>query len=350
MIPSWLKSPLKPLDAAAEQAARAREAQLTKPPGSLGRLEDVAVFFAAAQGRVKPSVDSIWISVFAGDHGVTEEGVSAFPQSVTAEMVKNFARGGAAISVLARTLGAQLEVLDLGTVQDIEPVPGVRHLHLGRGTANLMREPAMSIVQCAAALDAGRQAAERARLGGADLFIGGEMGIGNTTAASAIAAVLLNLPACEVVGPGTGLNEVGVSHKAQVVEAALTLHRPDLQGPFDALYRLGGFEIAALVGAYISCAQLGLPVLIDGFITSSAALMADRLCPGSSAWFVYSHRSAEPGHAAVLKGLNAEPLLSLGMRLGEGSGAAVAVPVLQLACALHGGMATFSEAQVSDKL
>jgi nicotinate-nucleotide--dimethylbenzimidazole phosphoribosyltransferase len=264
-------------------------------------------------------------------------------------MVRNFARGGAAISVLARALGADLEVLNLGTAGDPGPLDGVVDARLGPGTANLAEAAAMDEQQVIRAIHAGRHAAERAKLAGARLFIGGEMGIGNTTAAAALACALLNRTPRELAGPGTGLDAAGVSHKAAVIERALTLHAPHLGDPLEVLRRLGGFEIAGLAGAFIACGQMGLPVLVDGFIASTAALVASRLRPGLGDWLLFGHASAEPGHAAVLAGLGAEPLLRLGMRLGEGSGAAAAVPLLRLACALHNEMATFAEAGVSEK-
>ena len=350
MKPEWLYTPPKPLDEKTAAAARERQAQLTKPPGALGELENVAVTLAAAQGRERPRVDSVWISIFAGDHGVVEEGISAFPQAVTAEMVKNFARGGAAISVLARTLGAHLEVIDLGTVVGLSGVPGVVHLNLGPGTANFTRADAMSTDQCALALEAGRGCVAKARAEGAELFVGGEMGIGNTTAAAALACALLGESPERLAGPGTGIDKAGVARKAEVIARALSLHGAHFGDPLEALRRLGGFEIAALTGAYLACAQSGLPALVDGFITTAAALAAERINPGTANWFFYGHGSAEPGHVRLLDALKARPLLSLGMRLGEGSGAATAVPLLRLACALHNGMATFAEAAVSEKL
>lgn len=345
----WLNRPLKNLDETARAAALRRQAQLTKPPGALGELEKAAVFLAAAQGRERPRADSIWISVYAGDHGVVEEGVSAFPQAVTGEMVKNFARGGAAISVLARQLGARLEVIDLGTASGLAGVPGVEHLGLGPGAANSTLGPAMRVEQCARAMAAGRRSVERACREGADLFIGGEMGIGNTTAAAALGCALLGESPGRLAGPGTGLNPAGVVRKTEVIGRALARHRAHLDDPLEVLRRLGGFEIAALAGAYLACAQSGLAVLVDGFIATSAALVAERVNPGAARWFLYGHGSAEPGHARLLSALDARPLLSLDMRLGEGSGAAVAVPLLRLACALHDGMATFAEAAVSEK-
>jgi nicotinate-nucleotide--dimethylbenzimidazole phosphoribosyltransferase len=290
-------------------------------------------------------MDKPWITVFAGDHGVVAESVSAFPQVVTAEMVRNFARGGAAISVLAREWDARLEVINVGTAQPLEELPGVVEARVGPGTANFVHEPAMTVDQLHEALTAGHDAAERAAINGARLFIGGEMGIGNTTSAAAIACSLLGLPAAQLAGPGTGLDAAGVSRKALVIERAVAHHRSDQ--PLIALQRLGGFEIAALAGAYLRCGQMGLPALVDGFITTTAALVAVRLRPELAAWLFYSHRSAEPGHRRLLDALEAQPLLDLGMRLGEGSGAAIAMPILRAAAALHAGMATFAEAGVS---
>jgi nicotinate-nucleotide--dimethylbenzimidazole phosphoribosyltransferase len=350
MEPEWLSSPPRTPDEAAAQAALDRQAQLTKPPGAVGGLEKVAIFLAATQGRPQPCADRIWISIFAGDHGVAEEGVSAFPQAVTAEMVKNFARGGAAISVLARNLEADLELVDLGTAGGLSGVPGVAHLNLGPGTLNPVRAEAMSPEQSASALDAGRRSVEKAESAGADLFIGGEKGIGNTTVAAALACALLGETAQRMAGPGTGLSSAGVARKAAVIERALALHRAKLASPLAVLRCLGGFEIAALTGAYLACAQLGMPALVDSFITTVAALVAERINPGTARWFLYGHGSAEPGHARLLAALEARPLLDLDMRLGEASGAAMAVPLLRLACALHNGMATFAEAAVSAKL
>jgi len=345
----WIASPAQPLDLQTESAARARQDQLTKPPGALGELEAVAIHLAALQGRELPCVDRVQISVFAGDHGVAVENVSAFPQAVTLEMIANFARGGAAISVLARELQATLEVIDLGTVVDAGARPGVIHTRLGAGTANLAREAAMSDAQLDGALCAGRDAVLRAQAAGAELFIGGEMGIANTTAATALACALTGASPQSLAGPGTGLDRAGVNHKAEVIAHALKLHQPYLSNPREALRRLGGFEIAALAGAYIACAQLGIPALIDGFIASAAALAAQAINPSSRSAWLFAHASAEPGHARVLEALHAKPLLNLGLRLGEGSGAAVAVPLLRLACVLHANMATFAQAGVSEK-
>lgn len=346
--PWWLK-PCKPVDRDMQAAAGERQQQLTKPAGSLGQLEALAVQLAGLQGRLKPRVDQLWIGIFAGDHGVVAEGVSAYPQAVTGQMLHNFVSGGAAISVLARQLGAQLDVVDLGTVTPMLELAGVRHLQLGAGTANFATGPAMSDSQGLKALQAGRDSVLRAQAAGSEVFIGGEMGIGNTASASALASALLACPASLLTGPGTGLDAAGVSHKARVIERALAFHEGHLDDPLQALFRLGGFEIAALVGAYVACAQEGIVAVVDGFICTVAAMVAVRLNPQCREWLVFSHRGAEQGHRHVLESLQAEPLLDLGLRLGEGSGAALAVPLMRLACDLHGQMATFAQAAVADR-
>lgn len=345
----WLTDPLAQPDATAGQHAAKRQALLTKPPGALGRLESLVIRLAGLQGNPLPSAERARIVVFAADHGVAVEGVSAFPQSVTAAMVRNFAAGGAAVSVLARELGAELDVVNLGTVEPLEEIAGVTNCRLGPGTANFTLGPAMTEAQLAAALNAGRDAAERAYRAGVQVFIGGEMGIANTTAATALAAALLKEPPDTLAGPGTGLSATGQLHKIAVIERALVLHTTDAPSPLEILRRLGGFEIAALTGAYLRAAQWGLPVLVDGFIATAAALVAERLQTGAGDCLMYAHASAEPGHKRLLAALDAQPLLALGMRLGEGSGAAVALPLLRLACALHRNMATFAEAGVAEK-
>lgn len=348
MSNSWWLEPAQAINVPVREEALARQQQLTKPTGSLGQLERVAVQLAGLQGRVKPRVDAVWIAIFAGDHGVVAEGVSAYPQEVTGQMLHNFVTGGAAISVLAQQLSAQLDVVDLGTVSPLN-LPGVRHLRIGAGTANFAKAPAMTQEQGLLALQAGRDSVLRAKAVGSELFVGGEMGIGNTAAASAVACSLLECAAQLLVGPGTGLNAAGISHKTDVIERALKLHAEQAGDPLQSLFCLGGFEIAALVGAYLACAQEGIAVLVDGFICSVAALVAVRLNPGCRDWLLFGHRGAEPGHRYLLETLQAEPLLDLGLRLGEGSGAALAVPLVRLACQLHNGMATFAEAAVADR-
>jgi nicotinate-nucleotide--dimethylbenzimidazole phosphoribosyltransferase len=342
----WPNDPCARPDIAFEAAARARQAQLTKPPGSLGALESLAIRLAGLQRREQPGVERIWIAVFAADHGVAVEGVSAFPQVVTGEMVRNFASGGAAISVLANALGARLEVVNLGTVNDPGEIAGVRRAIIAAQTANFCEQPAMTDAQLQQALDAGAASVAAARTDGAQLFIGGEMGIANTTAATALACALLQRPPRELAGAGTGLDARGVEHKIAVIERALARHA-DISEPREQLRCLGGFEIAALAGAFIAAAQAGVAVLVDGFITTAAALAAVRINPGVREWLLFAHRSQEQGHARLLEALQAQPLLDLGLRLGEASGAAMAVPVLQLACTLHNRMATFAQAGVS---
>ncbi|MGH8080849.1 MAG: nicotinate-nucleotide--dimethylbenzimidazole phosphoribosyltransferase [Lysobacter sp.] len=341
----WQRGCMQP-DAAIEAQARARQGQLTKPPGSLGALEDMAIRLAWLQRTPTPSAERVWITVFAADHGVAEEGVSAFPQAVTGEMVRNFAGGGAAISVLARHLGASLDVVNLGTVNDPGPVPGVHRAIIAPSTANFCVEPAMSEPQLRAALGAGAASVRAALDAGTQLFVGGEMGIGNTTSAAALACALLQRRPAELAGAGTGLDAVGIERKVAVIKRALALHEP-AQDDYQRLRCLGGFEIAALAGAYLAAAQAGLPVLVDGFISSVAALAAMRLNSGCRDWLLFAHRSRERGHGVVLEALRARPLLDLSLRLGEASGAAVAVPLLRMACDLHNSMATFAQAGVS---
>jgi len=346
MPTSWLNNPIhSPNLASAEQAAQ-RQEQLTKPPGSLGRLEEIAITLATLQGNENPRIENPNIVVFAADHGIAEEGVSAFPQVVTGEMIRNFSRGGAAISVLANALQAPLKVINLGTAQPIEDLPGVSHLNIAAGTANFAKESAMTDETLAQALQAGKDVVDDMKA--VDLFIAGEMGIANTSSATALAAVLLNEDATLIAGPGTGLNPQGVQHKATVINTAIQKHGLNaISKPLEVLKTLGGLEIAAITGAYIRCAQKGIPVLVDGFISSVAALVASRLQADSLPWMIFSHQSAEPGHSRILQAMDANPLLNLGMRLGEGSGAAVALPLLQSACTLHSSMATFVEAEVS---
>lgn len=345
----WLESAPMEIDYLAHSAAQQRQQQLTKPAGSLGQLEDIALRLSGMQGTPNPKIEKIQITVFAADHGICAEGVSAFPQAVTVEMVRNFSRGGAAISVLAKETQANLDVLNMGTVAEIEKLPGVYDHRIAAGTDNFLKQPAMTLEQCLQALAISREYVEQLKNDQIDLFIGGEMGIGNTTSATAIASALLNINPIELTGAGTGLNKTEIQHKAAIIHQALNHHHSELSSPLAILQHLGGFEIAALAGAYITCAKVAIPVLIDGFISSVAALMAEHICPGTKNWFLYSHQSSELGHQIILKHLDAKPLLHIGMRLGEASGAAVTIPLIKLSCALHNSMATFTEAAVSDK-
>lgn len=344
---SWTQQPPQPSSKHASLAL-SRQQVLTKPPGSLGKLEQVAITLAGLMGTETPRIDPVRMVVFAGDHGVCAEGVSAFPQEVTAQMIANFASGGAAISVMANELGASLEVVNLGTVGKVPELPGVIQQVIAPCTANMAETSAMTRPQVEAALTSGDLAAERAAEASSRLFIGGDMGIGNTTSAAAIACALLGHRPQQLVGPGTGLNAEGVARKVAVVEKALARHGSS-KNPLDVLASLGGFEIAGLTGAILGAAARGIPVLVDGFIVSAAALVAVHQQPGVRDWLLFGHRSAEPGHKAVLEAMDAAPLLDLGMRLGEGSGAAVAVPLLRSACALHNRMASFADAGVSSQ-
>lgn len=346
---TWFTTPAAELNADIQEQATQHQSVLTKPAGSLGLLEDVAIQFAAMQSSNKPKLENTYIAVFAADHGVMDENVSAFPQAVTAEMVRNFSRGGAAISVLAKQLNATLDVVDVGTVNELEDLPGVLSMRVAPATNNFCTQVAMTEVQCLQALLVGKEIAEKAEHSKADIFIGGEMGIGNTTTSAALASALLQQPVADIVGPGTGLDNKGIQHKIEVIEKALAYHKQANTEPLKMLENLGGFEIIALVGAYIRAAQMGLPCVIDGFISSVAALFASRLSQGVEQWFIYSHQSAEPGHRIVLQALNATPLLNIGMRLGEGSAAASVVCLIKNALALHNNMATFEQAGVSDK-
>ncbi len=348
MKPKWLEQPAKPVSQSQYDAALIRQNQLTKPQGSLGELENIAVRLASLQNTQKPLLDHINIVIFAGDHGIATQGVSLYPQAVTVEMIRNFSRGGAAISVLARHLGATLEVIDTGCIIDPGSLDGVLSQRISFGTASFHQAPAMTPAQLSEAMTIGFSAAARAAESKTELFIGGEMGIGNTTSATAIACALLKESVEKLVGPGTGLDHDGIKQKTEIIKKSLIKHNDAGDNPWQVLQRFGGFEIAALTGSYIAAAQQGMAILVDGFICSIAALAAIRINPDIKPWLFFAHASSEPGHAIVMKALNAKPLLDFGMRLGEGSGAAVAVPLLRSAVALHNEMATFSEANVSE--
>jgi nicotinate-nucleotide--dimethylbenzimidazole phosphoribosyltransferase len=347
---NWIKETAKKINHDSIVAAKQHQSILTKPMGSLGRLEQLAEQFAGWQGVTHPRLEKINVVVFAGDHGVCQQQVSAFPQAVTTQMMMNFLNGGAAISVLAQAIGADFTVCNLGTVSPLPEEfldhPRLIQKNITAGTADFSQGAAMSNEELIAALNSGRDMVETIDT---DLFIGGEMGIGNTTSASAIYSALLAMSPKQVVGAGTGVDEAGMERKQQVISTALALHQSQLNDPYQVLRCLGGLEIAALVGSYIRCAQKGIPVLVDGFICTAAALLACRLNPSVQRWLLYSHQSAEAAHGIALHALAAEPLLQLGLRLGEGSGAAVAVPIIQAALNLHNQMATFTQAGVSTR-
>lgn len=346
----WTTSPSACLNTDAAQQARAHQQQLTKPAGSLGQLETLAIQLAACQGTPHPDIHQPAIVIFAADHGIAAEGVSAFPQAVTVEMIRNFARGGAAISVLARSQNIPLRVINCGTLSPVEPLESVQDARIAPGTANFRHHPAMSEEQLHRALNIGQHTISQLKQQGCDLFIAGEMGIANTTAATALSAALLQQPATHLTGRGTGIDDPTLAHKIAIIDQALAHHASCLTSPLAILQHLGGFEIAAITGAYLAAAQQGIPMLVDGFITSAAALIAVQHNPSVRDWMFFAHASAEPGHQHLMQALHARPLLDLDMRLGEGSGAASALYLLRQACQLHNHMATFQQAGVSGAL
>lgn len=309
---------------------RERDGQLTKPPGSLGRLEDIAEWLAAWQRSYPPVAERPMAAIFAGNHGVIAQGISAFPGEVTAQMVANFTNGGAAINQICKTFGAGLRVFELA---------------LEEPTGDISLEPAMTEKDCAAAIAYGMQAVDERP----DVLCIGEMGIGNTTVAAALCHALFGGSAAEWVGPGTGLDDKGVAHKAEVVARAVALHNEPGIDPLEVLRRLGGREIAAMVGAIIAARLENVPVLIDGYIATSAAAIVNAMRADGLDHCLAAHCSAEPAHEAALEKIGKEPLLNLGMRLGEGSGAGLAIGIVQAAANLHNGMATFAEAGVAEK-
>ena len=315
-------------DDAARQAAAARNGQLTKPPGSLGRLEDLAIWHAGWRGSGRPAISAPQILIFAGNHGITAQGVSAFPAEVTGQMVANFEAGGAAINQLAQAMGATMSV---------------HALDLDRPTGDFTQGAAMTEAECTHALRTGWEAVDP----GADLLVTGEMGIGNTTVAAALAAALFGGQAADWVGRGTGVDEAGLARKRDVVARGVARHGEGLADPLEVLRRLGGREIAAMAGAIAAARALRIPVILDGFICCAAAAVLARAQDGALDHAVAGHLSAEGAHGRLLDALGLEPLLSLGLRLGEGSGAALAIGVLRSAVACHSGMATFAEAGVS---
>jgi len=334
---------LAPLDRAAMATVREHLDRLTKPPGSLGRLEALIVQLAGITGSNAPRVEQPAIAVFAADHGVTAQGVSAYPSAVTAQMVANFVAGGAAINVLARAAGAKLVVVDVGVVGPELAVSS----RVRAGTRDMTVEPAMTRDEALRAIGIGRDVVGGLVADGCDAIALGEMGIGNTTAASALVALLTGRPPAEVTGRGTGLDDEAVRRKVVVIEAALRLHQPGRGDPLGTLAAVGGLEIAALVGAMLAGGESRIPIILDGFITGAAALVAVGIAPTLAPRLIASHRSAEPGHRVVLEQLGLEPLLDLDLRLGEGSGAALALPLLRAGTLLLAEMATFESAGVS---
>jgi len=341
-------SRIAPVDPSVAARTQALLDDKTKPRRSLGRLEDLACRIAAARGESVPALPRKAVVVMAADHGVAAEGVSAYPQEVTFQMVLNFARGGAAINVLARQAGARVVVVDMGVKEPVPATDGVRASRIGPGTRNLLREPAMTREQATAAVEAGIRLATELADEGIGLIGIGEMGIGNTTSASALTAVFTGADPQEVTGRGTGVDDAALAHKVDVVRRALALHRPDRSDALDALAKVGGFEIAGLAGVVLGAAARRVPVVADGFISSTGALAAVRLAPAAAGYLVASHRSVEPGHRKVLEAIGVLPLLDLDLRLGEGTGAALAMTLVEASLRILHEMATFSSAGVSD--
>jgi len=335
------------IDQAAADQARVRQGQLTKPAGALGRLEALSIQLAGMTGRARPAFAHKAVILMAADHGVAMEGVSAYPRAVTAQMLANIAQQGAAVNVLARRFGARVVAVDIGVAADTGALPGVLQRKLAAGSANLRRGPAMSRALAQQAIQTGMQVLDEQAALGLDLVALGEMGIGNTTATAALGAALTGAPVSCMTGRGTGLDDAGLDNKIRVIEEALAFNAPDPQDALDALAKVGGLEIAGLAGVVIAAAARRIPVLVDGFISAAAALCAARLAPGAGAYLIASHLSVERGHAILCEALGLEPLLDLKLRLGEGSGAVLAMPIIDSAVCILNEMATFDEAGVS---
>jgi len=340
---------ITPLDDGAMSAARARQDMLTKPQGSLGRLEMLSIQIAGITGQAHPSVSRKAIITMAGDHGVVAEGVSAYPQEVTPQMVYNFLRGGAAINVLARHVGARVVVVDMGVAADMPAHPQLVNKKIGYGTGNITRGPAMSRADAVKAILAGRDVLEQEIALGLDIVGTGDMGIGNTTPSAAIAAALTGSPVAEIVGRGTGVDEAGLERKRLAVERALDVNQPDPMDGLDILAKVGGFEIAGLAGVVLAASARHIPVVVDGYISTAAAMIAVTLAPQCRSYLIAAHRSQERGHRVMLQWMGLEPLLDMDMRLGEGTGAALGISIADAACKILNEMATFSEAGVSEK-
>lgn len=351
---AWIAPPIEPPATSIEHDARARQARLVKPPGSLGRLEALAIQLAAIQRRPDPRVEHPHVVLCAADHGITEShAVSPYPRRVTAQMVLGILRGHAASSCLARQAGARLEVIDVGVDAELPPAPetapGIELVRakIRRGTRDFTREPALAPAELHEALDVGVAAARRARVRGCTVIALGEMGIGNTTAAAAVACALTGVDPAEMVGPGTGADPAMIATKIDVVRRALALHQPS--APLEILRTVGGLELAALAGLVLGAASLRMAVLGDGFIATAALAAALVMAPAAAGYTILAHRSAEPGHARLLTHLGATPLFDLGLRLGEGTGAIVALPLLSAAAAVHCEMASFADAGVAQR-
>ena len=342
-------SQIRPLDAALRKQAQARLDRLTKPLGSLGRLEELAAQYVAITGEMKPNVPRGVVFTFAADHGVAVEGVSAYPRDVTPQMVLNFLRGGAGVNVLARHAGVDVRVVDIGVDYEFGTVPGLFDRKIMKGTRNLSVEPAMTRSQAEQSLLVGMELATNAVQEGIGLIGTGEMGIGNTTPSAAITAVMTGRAVADVTGRGTGIDEAGHVRKVHVIRMALDRHRPDPTDPLDVLAKVGGFEIGGLAGLILGAAAARIPVVLDGFIAGAAALIAVGLQPSCRDYLIASHRSVEEGHRVILDHLSLKPLLDFDLRLGEGTGACLGIDLVYAAIKIYTEMATFGEAGVAEK-
>lgn len=338
-----------PLDANAMSEAARRWDTLTKPLGSLGRLETLACRVAGITGLTRPRMVERVVFVLAGDHGVVAEGVSAYPSAVTAQMVYNFLRGGAAINVLSRQVGARVIVADMGVDAEFPQVPGLMNRKIRRGTHNFARQPAMTAIEALASVESGIALADAEVKDGQTWVVTGDMGIGNTTASSAIVAAMTGAAVETVTGGGTGVTGPGLARKAAVIREALDRHRPASHDPLDVLTKVGGFEIGGLAGVMLGAAAHRCPVILDGLISAAAALLAVGLIPAAREYMIAGHRSVEPGHSVALRSLGLTPVLDLEMRLGEGTGGVLALTILEAACQLLDRMATFEEAGVATR-
>ena len=340
---------IQPLDADAMRAAQERQNILTKPQGSLGRLERLSIQVAGITGQPRPRIRHKVIVTMAGDHGVVAEGVSAFPQEVTPQMVHNFLHGGAAINVLARHVAARVVVVDMGVAAELAAHPELVDKKIAAGTNNIASGPAMTRGQAEQAILNGASVVEAELEKGMDILGTGDMGIGNTTPSAAIAAAITGRAAAEIVGRGTGVDDAGLARKIAAVQRALAVNRPDSYDGLDVLAKVGGFEIGGLAGAMLAAAARRKPVVIDGFISTAAALIAVSLAPALRPYLIAAHRSQEKGHHIMLNWLGLEPALDLDLRLGEGTGAALAIGLVEAACKILDEMATFAEAGVSER-
>ncbi len=340
---------IRPIAEEGYQRAKARLDSLTKPLGSLGRLEELAQKLSAILKKEKPVLKNKAVFILAADHGVTQEGVSAYPSEVTPQMVINFLNGGAAINVLAAHAGARVVVADFGVAFDFPEMVGLVNCKIRKGTDNFSRTQAMNRIEAVQSIVKGMELVQAEYAKGLDLIGTGDMGIGNTASSSAIAAVYTGKSPAEVTGQGTGIAPDVLAKKVMVIERALSLHKPDPLDPIGTLAQIGGLEIGGIAGVILGGARLGVPVFLDGFISGAGALLAQALCPESVSYMVSSHRSAEPGHDAMLKKLELSPLLDLKMRLGEGTGAALGFTLADAACKIINEMATFAQAKVSGK-